>query len=288
MSVDVIIPSLIPVIIFIVSVTYRVYRKHRNKFKVNFLSENNRKMVDEAMTFYVNNMPPEDRIPPKHLKNSIYSKYTAKSKKSFKKGVLKKNEVHLALLAIKNGRICGFLKAIYIPKRNYVFIAYLISVSKENVESSFVTSKLVNAFLECVSETKMVDFILFEIVEGEKSKAKERLFKHIAGNMGFTCKRIDTKYFVPEICSFDEGDCEFYDSKLFYIPVLDKATKFTKKQYFTIIKSIYRDIYLESYRVSEPQLVKDYRVFTEMILDEIEDYTEKMFEERKNRKIDLI
>lgn len=179
--------------------------------------------------------------------------------------------VHLPLIAEVQSEVVGFLKAIYVNDLNYIFIAYLVSKNFNNLDSSRITGEILNKFHACIKNIEGIKYVIYEIVEEEQNKhtAKERLFKHRAIAKDLKSKYIDALYIIPEVCSFDEGNCNFYKSKLFFLDLNNEVSLITKHQYLKLIDSIYENIYTESYRLSEPELVSKHIDFVELIKVEI-------------------
>lgn len=253
---------------------YAIYYpiKYSKKLTVSFLKPNDTERIQKSIDLYCEKIANEQRIPPDHLIKSLTLKSSAITERDFKKKVKGNyNTIHLPLIAEFQGEIIGLLKAIYVKDLKYMFIAYLISKSANNLDSTRITTALLNKFYNCVKSISDIKFIAFEIVEETDNKhiAKEKLFKHISRAKNFKAKCINALYLIPEVCSFDEGQCNIFKSRLYYLDLKENRECLSKSEYYNIVKSIYDNIYTESYRVSEPDLVIQHTKFTKTIIQQI-------------------
>jgi hypothetical protein len=272
--------GIIGIIIAIIAIYYPRYSK---QIKISFLKPTDSKKVDKSIDLYFEKISDEQRIPPDHLIKSLRLPSSATSIRDFKKKIESNLVVHLPLIAEVQDEVVGFLKVIYIKDLKYIFIAYLISKNHNDFDSTRITTALLNKFYRCIKDVKAIDFVTFEIVEetNESHKAKERLFKHIARIKDLKARHIDALYLIPEVCSFDEGNCGIFPSRLFYLDLKGGNSSFiTKDYYLSIIDSVYKNIYTESYRVAEPLLVDKHIEFVDLIKTEIN--------QKVNNKINLI
>lgn len=131
---------------------------------------------------------------------------------------------------------------------------------------------------QCIDDLKNIDFVVYEITIDNDGhhKSKERLFKHISRLNNLKSYYLIADYKIPEICSFDEGECDIYDANLFLTPIKEDINKITKTEYLNFVKSIYKNIYLETYVVSEPELVENYKTFIDMIISDTEKKTDEL------------
>lgn len=242
------------------------------QIKTSFLSPSDAKKVDKSIDLYFEKIPDEQRIPPDHLIKSLKLASSAISIRDFKEKISSYNSiVHLPLIAEVEGEVVGFLKVMYVVDLKYIFIAYLITKNYNGFDSTRISTALLNKFYSCIRDMKSIEFIVFEIVEetNENHKAKERLFKHTARIRDLKVKHIDALYLIPEVCSFDEGNCSIYPSRLFFLDLIGDSKVITKNSYLQLIDSIYKNIYTESYRISEPKLVEKHIEFIDLIKTEI-------------------
>lgn len=264
-----IIIGILGVLIAVFAIYFPIY--YSKRINTIILKEKSTQDFNRAITLYFDRIPDEQRIPPDHLKKSLNPDISAVSKKDFRKRVKKgDNIVHLPIIAKCEGEIIGFLKAIYVKEGNFIFISYLISKSFKERESSLVTTRMIKLMKKCIDELKYIDYVVYEIsIDNDgQHKSKERLFKQISRLNNLKSYYIATDYKIPEICSFDEGECEVYDANLFLTPLKSDQLEIGKQKYIELVKSIYTNIYLETYVVSEPELVDNYKVFLEMIMAE--------------------
>lgn len=260
----------IAIVIGIFSIVIPIY--YSKKLKVLILKPDDAKRIEKSINLYFEKIPDEQRIPPDHLIKSLKLPSSALSVKDFKVKVASGYRiVHLPIVAEIQSEIVGFLKAIYVKDMSYVFIAYLVSKNFNQFDSIRITSVLLNEFYDCIKKLNQIDSIIYEIVKEENKKhlAKERLFKHTARTKEFKVKLVDAPYIIPEVCSFDEGDCEIYDSNLFILQLKNNASSISKTEYLKVINSIYNNIYTQSYKDSEPELVEKHREFVELIISDI-------------------
>lgn len=258
------------IIIAIIAIYYPI--RYSKQIKTSFLKPSDSKRVDKSIDLYFEKIPDEQRIPPDHLIKSLKLPSSATSIKDFKSKVAGNNSVvHLPLIAEVQDEVVGFLKVMYVKDLKYIFIAYLISKNYNGFDSTRISTALLNKFYCCIKDIKSIDFITFEIVEetNDNHKAKERLFKHTARIKDFKAKHIDALYLIPEVCSFDEGNCSIFPSRLFYLDLKGDSIFITKDHYLRIVDSIYKNIYTESYRVAEPLLVGKHIEFVDLIKTEI-------------------
>lgn len=265
-----IIGILVAIVIAYLTIVYPI--RYSKKMNVCFLKSNDADNVQKFIDLYCEKIADEQRIPPDHLKKSLALKSSATTIKDFKKKVNGNfKTVHLPLFVKSQGEIIGLLKAIYVKDLEYVFIAYLISKQFNNFEPTRITTSLLNKLYHSIEGIEKIKFITFEIVEESNNKhiAKERLFKHITRAKYLIAKCINASYLIPEVCSFDSGVCDTYKSKLYYIDLKEDVTFLHKNRYYSILNSIYDNIYTESYRVTEPRLVRQHINFTKKIMQQI-------------------
>lgn len=246
-------------------------RKWRDKLRVRIAPTLNDKQFQELSALYCERVPDYERVPPNHFSAFFRREYSAKSIRDFRDRISRDNvPVHLLFVGQTAQDICGFLKAIYVPGVHCLFIAYLVATKRGTHEERTVTQKLLTSlFAAC--QKSAVQSVVFEICVHPESKhaAKARLFRHYASAHGLRLRRIDAKYQQPEICSFEAGDCNVTDAGL-YIAYMEAQTRDTRHSislddYRRLVVAIYKNVYLMSYALSEPQLVTRYQNFLQQL-----------------------
>lgn len=240
----------------------------RAKVRVKIVPKLNKKEFEQLSALYLGRVPDYERVPPNHFQAFFTRKHSAKSIRDFKRRIklASTGPVHLLLIARISGTICGFLKAIYIPDIHCLFIAYLVTSQGDNPEERTAAQKLIsNLFAAC--QDSAVQSIVCEICSDSKlgHKAKSRLFQHYASVYGTKFRHIMAKYQQPEICSFDAGSCKLTNAELHitYIgnPAQNAWHSIERNEYERLVSAIYKNVYLMSYVLAEPQLTTKYRDF---------------------------
>lgn len=279
---------LVPIILTILGVIFGVWlpRKMRDKLRVRIVPKLNGKHFEQLSALYCDRVPDYERVPPNHFRAFFRREHSAKSLSDFRLRVnCATAPVHLLLVARTSEGICGFLKAIFIPDVRCLFIAYLVTAPGSNHEHRTVTEVLVSSlFAAC--QNSAIQSIVYEICAEPKSKhsAKARLFRHYATTHGVKLRRIDAKYQQPEICSFDAGDCKLTNAELYIAHVGNQAQNawhsIARAEYENLVIAIYKNVYLMSYALAEPQLTEKYRDFLQRV-------TRNLFSGIRNKTIDL-
>ena len=117
--------------------------------------------------------------------------------------------------------------------------------------------------------------IVYEICaeRGSNHQAKARLFQHYATTFGIKLRKIDARYQQPEICSFEAGDCKLTNAVLYIAHLGSEAEKawhsMSRGEYESLVSAIYKNVYLMSYALAEPQLTEKYRDFLHNVTKEL-------------------
>jgi hypothetical protein len=284
----VIISLLVPIILTILGVILKVWlpRKMRDRLRVRVVANLSGQQFQQLSALYCDRVPDYERVPPNHFQAFFQREHSAKSFRDFRHRTRRATApVHLLLVARTSEGICGFVKAIFIPDLRCLFIAYLVSAPGGSYEDRRVAQKLISSlFAACQDST--IQSIVYEICAEpmSKHKAKARLFRHYGSALGLKFRRIAAKYQQPEICSFEEGDCKLTNAELYITHVGNQAQdawhSMERAEYENLVLSIYKNVYLLSYAVAEPQLVERYRDFLHRV-------TKSLFASIKIQTIDL-
>ncbi|MEI7789247.1 MAG: hypothetical protein WCI23_11385 [Chlorobiaceae bacterium] len=260
----------VPFILTIIGIGFS--RKKRDKLRVRVVSKLNQKQFEELSSLYCHRVPDYERVPPNHFQAFFQQKLSAKSIRNFRHRIhLAANPVHLLIVTRSPEGICGFLKAIFIPDIRCLFIAYLVTAPPTGKDERIIVQRLVSLLYMACRRT-VIESIVYEICVEPKSshKAKARLFRHYATSLGVKFRLIAAKYQQPEICSFDAGDCKLTNAELYIAYLSEKGQEachtITQKEYKNIVSAIYRDVYLMSYALAEPQLTNKYKDFLQGVI----------------------
>lgn len=283
-----IISILVPFILTILGAILGVWlqRKMRDKLRVKVVPKLNGKQFEELSALYCDRIPDYERVPPNHFRAFFRREHSAKSLRDFRHRIRQATApVHLLLVARTSKGICGFVKAIFISDIRCLFIAYLVTAPWSNHEDRTVTQKLISSLFAAYQDST-IKSIVYEICAEPrpKNKAKARLFRHHASTFGLKFRRIATKYQQPEICSFDAGDCKLTNAELHIAYIGNQAENawhsIERAEYEKLVSAIYKNVYLMSYAVAEPQLVEKYRDFLHRV-------KKSLFASIKSQTIDL-
>jgi len=135
-------------------------------------------------------------------------------------------------------------------------------------------------------KNSIIQSIVYELSAEPKSnhQAKARLFRHYGSALGVKPRCIATKYQQPEICSFDAGDCKLTNAELYIAYIRNQIENawhtMTRVEYEKLVSAIYKNVYLMSYALAEPQLTEKYRDFLHRVM-------RNLFDGIKNTAIDL-
>ncbi len=263
----------IPALLVVFSVWLTI--KLRDKLRIKIVASLNHRDFDELVALYLDRVPDYERVPPDHFKAFFATRQSAKSARDFCSRIPGQNEpTHVLLIAKTSHEICGFLKAIYVPEGEYLFVAYLVA-SKANLhEERNVAHKLLSTLLTLCDSGK-VKHLVFEICcdpGTREHEAKARLFRHYARAHALRLMQVDAPYFQPEICSFDVGGCGRTEAQLFVADVParppQKNPTITKPEFTGLVASIYKNIYLDSFRLADPDSAASYEEFLERLSSE--------------------
>jgi hypothetical protein len=246
--------------------------KLRDRLKVKSVAVLKELSFRDLVTLYTERVPDHERVPPDHFKAFFNSNYSSKSARDFRRRV-KENTIpaHLLLIAKTSHGICGFLKAIYVPGIQCLFVAYIVSSAGNTHPERNVTDNLLSTLLK-ICKGSAVRFLVCEFCHDGKTRgheAKARLFRDYARAQSLQLLHIDARYVQPEICSFDTGDCNVTNAELYIVPLDGSFHKdprqITKAEYQQLVSGIYKHVYFSSYVMAEPDLKEKYRDFIERL-----------------------
>lgn len=247
----------------------------RHKLQIRAVFKLGDKYFNQLAALYCERVPDYERVPPNHFRAFFRREHSAKSIRDFQRRARKATTpVHLLLIARTRGEICGFIKAIFIPKIRCLYIAYLVTAAPQHYEERSVTQELLG-YLFDASRRSLIDSIVYEIsaTPPSKYKAKARLFRHYANALGVQVRCISAKYLQPEICSFEAGDCKLTRAELHIAYLRDRARdawhSLARDEYKELVAAIYTNVYLMSYAVAQPELTERYRDFLQQVMKDI-------------------
>ncbi|NNN20115.1 MAG: hypothetical protein HKL84_09745 [Acidimicrobiaceae bacterium] len=271
----------VPVIIAILTIALTAWltvwltAKWRDRLRVKVMRKLSHQQFEELSALYCERIPDYERVPPNHLQAFLRRQHSAKSLHDFKRRLNRSTDpVHLLFVARTASGICGFLKAIYIPEVRSLFIAYLVTSKGADYEERTVSRQLLSRLFRACHGT-VIQQVVYEIcaARGANYQAKARLFQHHATAFGIKLRKIDAKYQQPEICSFDAGDCKLTTAALYIAHLGSEAERtwhsMSRDQYEKLVSSIYKNVYLMSYALAEPQLTEKYRDFLHNVAKEL-------------------
>lgn len=260
--------------------------KWRDKLRVRVVPRMKDAEFQELSALYCDRVPDYERVPPKHFRAFFGREYSARSVRDFRRRTKASDgPVHLLLVARTSKDICGFLKAIFVPDTRCLFLAYLVTARANNNEEGSVAQLLLSSVLTACRTTTIQSIVCEICVQSQSTHgAKARLFRHYASAHGLQLRRIEAKYQQPEICAFDAGDCTLTEAQL-YIAYLDSPVQnawasMTRDQYQALVSAIYKNVYLMSYALAEPQLRDRYVAFLKGV-------TKSLFAATRSKTVDL-
>jgi hypothetical protein len=244
----------------------------RDRLSVKLASTLNDRQFADLVALYLDRVPDYERVPPDHFKAFLETEYSATSRRCFRRLVNKNTiPVHLLLVARTSHGICGFVKAIFVPNVQCLFIAYVVTAKGNTHEERSVAEKLLSALLHICRGCAIKSLVCEICIDSAscRHEAKARLFRHYARAHGLHFMLVDARYVQPEICSFDAGECATTDAHLYIAPLArkrqDESQKIPRHEYEQLVAGIYKHVYLMSYAMAEPELTERYRVFLETV-----------------------
>lgn len=246
--------------------------KFRNRLKVVSLKKGQTARINKFIDLYIERIPENQRVPPDHIIKFLNSEKNAASLREFRKKVaLGYDTVHFLLLATSGWEVMGFTKVIYVKSISCLFVAYIAVSNHGSAYEQHVVSKLLAEIVQYAKAPKSINSLMFEIVINDNTRehvAKEKRFRHYARAKNYKLKKIAAKYYQPEVCSFDTGECGMEAANLFllHLGADDGSMEFSRPSYENLIRSLYTFIYMESFRQADYQLADDYQKFLENII----------------------
>lgn len=240
-----------------------------NNFAVpisSILTLDNEKHVNDAIDLYIRRISYNERISPEFIKFFLSSeKYSVRSLNELaSKCSVSQNPLHIFIHTRCNNKVVGIMKLMYLCEINSYFIAYYATEVNEFCDAI----SILNSIIDFIGvNLRKSECIYYEICDDEefpsKSIAKKRLFKHYAHSRNFKAKLIVNNYLQPEISAFDEGFEEPTKASLYGLA--NDSNAFNKHNPQTIVNTIFKQIYADSFYNVDPEHYEDYLEYLELI-----------------------
>ena len=197
------IPAAGAVFAFLATLIYDRIIKRRLVIAV--LSRHHIRTVDSLHGLYLQKIDPSERISPRYLTHCLDSPALCIRNPRHLWRLPSTTDLsasrHIVIAAKCQGDVVGFLKAIYLPATQVLYVAYSAVQDGESSLERRTMRKILNELRAFTILPTPVKWIAFEIanVDAKLAKAKERLFRQYAELFGVQLRRVGIEYLQPDL-----------------------------------------------------------------------------------------
>lgn len=271
----------VPLIITIVGgfIVYVLYGRYQRSVRVRIVKRSSRQSIEAFVRLYSELIPESDQLSPDQiltlLDDPSRSPRTIRDLSLASFWFPESRAFHMLLLARVEGQGAGFLKAIFLPDAQILFIAYIGAEPVPGVPSGRVTQSLVRYLNRAITElrrTGQCRWVVYEIAhsEGEAARlSKFRRFQALAHPYGCRAYRLGVRYCQPTMTLSASEMTRGARADLVVLsiePSMGELDSFPSGWVRALIEAIYEDIYLESMPLAAPQMTA-YRTYLARLAD---------------------
>lgn len=242
------------------------YDRLRRRIKVQYVSRHKDQVVQEVHDLYLERIDPSERVPPTYVTHCLRKPESCIQHERHLRELADRGNrngcdtMHLLLAAWCYGEVVGILKGMYIRRARMLYVAYA-AVSAENPAIQRRVFPLLLWHLQTiVSKCSGIDWLVFETTtaNGERSNAKDKLFRHHAERFGVELRLADCEYLQPDLEYPVQRTSTEQPANLYIGATRTRTGSHMKRETFEqILSAIYFDVYLATWNAHHPDANQD-------------------------------